>query len=234
MAGHLGSTRTTGRSVAALCALATLALLAATASVVVAKPPENTVTIRAAAITYGSTATVTGTVSGPDNAGVQVTLEDNPYPYAAGFKPTGVKATTDASGAYSLSVTPTVSTRYRVTAKTKPQVTSPEVLVPVRVKVELRLGDATPTAGQRVLFSGTVTPAHDGKVVRIQRRKRGGGWKTVAKTTLVPGTPAGTVPTSTFSKRLRVRRTGTYRARVNPGDGDHATGTSARRRARVG
>ncbi|MEA2168019.1 MAG: hypothetical protein QOF76_1319 [Solirubrobacteraceae bacterium] len=224
---------TTGRRLATLAL--SLTLLAGTASVVVAKPPaQNAVTIHAAAITYGSAASISGQVTGPNSAGVQVTLEDNPYPYTAGFKPTQLKATTDATGRYTLAPTPTVSTHYRVTAKTKPQSTSPEAAVPVRVKVELRLGDATPSAGQRVRFSGSATPAHDGKVVRIQRRRHGGGWKTVAKTTLVPGTPVGTVSTSMFSKRVRVKRTGTYRARLNPGDGDHATGTSARRRARVG
>lgn len=231
MEAHVGRTRSTGRRLATLCALS-LALLTATASVVAAKPPaQNAVTIQASAITYGSAATISGQVTGANNASVDVTLEENPYPYTAGYKPTQVKATTDATGRYTMAPAPTVSTRYRVTAKTKPQSTSPEVLVPVRVKVRLRLGDATPSAGQRVRFSGSVTPAHDGKVVRIQRRKRGGGWETMAKTTLVAGTPVGT---STFSKRLRVSRTGTYRARLNPADGDHATGTSARRQARVG
>jgi hypothetical protein len=231
---HLSRPPTTVRRLMALCALS-LALLVATASGVAAKPPtQNAVTVQAAAITYGSAASIRGTVTGPNSAGVDVTLEDNPYPYTAGFKPTQVKTTTDATGGYAMAAAPTVSTRYRVTAKTKPQSTSPEILVPVRVKVRLRLNDATPTAGRRVRFSGSVAPAHDSKVVRIQRRKRSGGWKTVAKTTLVAGTPVGTVSRSTFSKRLAVTRTGTYRARVNPRDGDHATGTSARRRARVG
>ena len=208
-----------------------LALFAVTASVVAAKPtPQNAVTINAAAVTYGKPATITGQVTGTSNAGVEVTLEDNPYPFTAGFRPTQVKATTDATGKYTLSITPTVTTRYRVTAKTKPQATSPEALVPVRVKVTLALSDKTPSAGQRVTFAGSVTPAHDGKVVQIQR-KRSGGWRTVAKATLVAGTPAGT---SAFTKRLCVRTTGTYRARLNPADGDHATGTSATRRARVG
>lgn len=197
--------------------------------------PQNAVTITSslALLTYGRATTIAGQLSGPDNAGVQVTLEENPYPYTGGFKATTVTTTTSATGAYSLTVTPSVNTHYRVTAKTKPRVTSPETAVTVRVKVTLRLSDLTPAAGQRVRFSGTVTPAHDGKLARIQRRTSTGTWKTVASATLVAATPVNGVARSKFSKRLRINRTATYRVRVAPGDGDHIAGNSSRRRARV-
>lgn len=195
----------------------------------------NTVTIKSslATLTFGRATTISGKVNGPENAGVEVTLEENPYPYTGGFKPTRLETTTNPTGGYTLSVIPAVNTRYRVTAKTKPPVTSPATAVTVRVKVTLRLSDLTPALGQRVRFSGFVSPAHDGKVAKIQRRTSTGTWKTVARATLVAATPAGGVTRSKFSKRLRINRTGTYRARVRPGDGDHAAGNSPRRRARV-
>lgn len=200
-------------------------------------PPaaQNAVTIAASptAVTFGKPTAISGQVTGPDNAGIEVTLEENPYPYTAGFKATTVTGTTSATGAYMLAVVPTVNTRYRVTAKTKPPASSPEVLVKVRVKVGLRVSDRTPAAGKRVRFSGNVTPGHDGKVVRIQRRTSTGSWKTVARATLVAATPADGVTRSKFSKRLRINRNGTYRARLSPGDGDHAAGNSPRRRLRV-
>jgi hypothetical protein len=198
-------------------------------------PSKNAVTITSlpTTLTYGRATTIAGQVSGPGNAGVLVTLEENPYPYTGGFKPTTVTTGTGATGAYSLAVTPSVSTHYRVTVKTKPPVTSPETAVRVRVKVTLRLSDLTPAAGQRVRFSGTVTPAHDGKLARIQRRTSTGAWKTVASATLVAATPVNGVARSKFSKRLRINRTATYRVRVAPGDGDHIAGNSSRRRARV-
>ena len=199
-----------------------------------APPGQNAVTIAAnpATVTFGRPTTISGQVTGPGNAGVEVELEANPAPFTGGFKNAGVKATTNATGAYTMAVTPTVNTRYRVTAKTRPRVTSPETLVNVRVRVTLRLSDSTPAAGRRVRFFGAVTPAHDGKVVRIQRRTAA-GWRTVARATLVSATPVNGVARSKFSKRIRIRRNGTYRARVTPGDGDHVRGTSGRRRARV-
>jgi hypothetical protein len=196
--------------------------------------PQNTVTITVtpALVTFGRPVAIAGQISGPDSGNVEVTLEESPFPFTAGFRQTSVVGRTTATGAYSLAVTPSVNTRYRVTAKTKPPVASPEAAVSVRPRVTLRLSDRTPRAGQRVRFSGTVTPAHDGKAVRIQRRTRI-GWRTVTSATLLAGTPVNGVATSRFSKRLRVNRSGTYRARLTPGDGDHVAGTSARRRARV-
>jgi len=74
-----------------------------------------------------------------------------------------------------------------------------------------------------------VAPAHDGAAVRIQRRRANGTWVTVAQTTL---TDAGT-DVSRYAKRVRVRRTGTYRVRVLSGDTDHLTGTSRKRKLTV-
>ncbi len=196
---------------------------------------KNTVTIAAApaALTFGHATTIAGQVSGLGNAGVTVTLEQSQYPYTAAFATAGVTATTSVTGAYTLAVAPSVNTHYRVTVKTRPSITSAVTAVAVRVKVGLRLSDLTPARGQRVRFSGTVTPAHDGKLVRIQKRTSTGAWKTVASTPLVTTTPVNGVARSKFSTRLRINATATYRVRVVPADGDHVTGTSPRRRARV-
>jgi hypothetical protein len=198
-------------------------------------PAQNTITIAAAptTVTFTRATTISGQISGAGNGGVQVTLEENPYPFTGGFKPTTVTATSNATGGYTFSAVPSMNTRYRVTAKTSPPVTSAEVLVNVRPKISLRLSDRTPKVGQRVKFSGTVLPAHDGKVVQIQRRTSSGGWRTVARATLVATTPVNGVARSKYSKRIRIRRNGTYRTRLAPADGDHVTGYSARRGARV-
>jgi hypothetical protein len=81
-----------------------------------------------------------------------------------------------------------------------------------------------------VRFFGTVKPAHDGLVARIQRRRKDGKWRTVAKTTLKASKTAGQ---SRYSKRMRVYRTGVYRVRV-PADADHLLGTSRKRNIKVG
>jgi hypothetical protein len=66
-------------------------------------------------------------------------------------------------------------------------------------------------------------------VVRIQRRRATGTWKTVALTVLRDAGDAR----STYSRRVRIRRDGTYRARVIAVDGDHLSGTSRRRHVNV-
>ncbi len=191
-------------------------------------PGKNAVTIttRPASVTFGGVTTIAGQLSGPNNAGVKVTLEQSPYPYTAAFKPTSLMTTTTATGAYSLAVSPSVSTHYRVTVKTKPPVMSPQTAVTVRVKVSLRLSTRRPVFGQLVRFSGTVTPAHNGKVAQIQKRTSTGAWTTVGSATLVAATPVNGIAVSAYSKQLRLSRNATYRVRVNPADGDHATGTS--------
>jgi hypothetical protein len=76
-------------------------------------------------------------------------------------------------------------------------------------------------AGGRFRFSGRVTPARVGNAVLIQRRTRR-RWKTVSLTL----TRARTAASSGFSKRLRLRRTGRYRAVVRTTGGDYVDGKS--------
>jgi hypothetical protein len=194
----------------------------------------NAVTIRSrpGTVTYGNATTISGSVTGANNAGAKVTLASSPYPYTAAFKPTGMTTTTTATGGYSFSVKPGVNTHYRVTVK-KPSLTSSQTAVRVRVRVSLGVSTANPRSGQRVRFSGTVIPAHNGKVALIQRRTSTGAWRTVARATLVAALPVNGVATSKYSKRLRIFHTGTYRVSVNPRDGDHVTGTSRTRRLRT-
>jgi flagellar hook-associated protein FlgK len=209
--------------------LSGLVALLATGVALAAKPPANTVTVTAhpSTVTFGRASTISGAVTGAGNAGVSVTLQANPYPFTGGFTNAG-SAVTDASGAYHFTVTPAVNTRYQVQAKASPTVTSPQVGVNVRVKVTLRVSDRSPALGQRVRFSGLVVPAHNGKVALIQRRSSG-HWRTVARAALVAATPLNGVQRSRYAKRVRIRSHGSYRVRVDPGDGDHVAGNSARR-----
>lgn len=185
-------------------------------------------------VVFGTPITLAGTLTGGTVAGQTVTLESNPYPYTGGFKSTGLTAVTSATGAYSIPVSPASNTRYRVsTGAKKDETLSAEVQVRVRPKVTLGISDRTPTAGQRVWFRGHVTPGHDGKLARIQRRTATGAWRTVAETTLVAAAPVGDVARSKFAKRLRIRKSGTYRVRVVPADGDHIAGISPRRSVTV-
>jgi plastocyanin len=96
------------------------------------------------------------------------------------------------------------------------------------VTVSLRVSDKTPRAGQLVRFSGSVRPALDGRSVQIQRRKRGGGYRTIATARL---RDAGD-ERSKFSRRIRIAGDGVFRARV-AGDAGHTTGISRPTRLNV-
>lgn len=185
-------------------------------------PPGNqslTISAKPPTITFGQTTTISGKVKGPKDP-IVVTLQQNPYPFTDGFEAAGTTLSAN-NGNYAFSgVRPALNTRYRVTTLVPPE-TSSEVEVLVRIKVVLRVSDRTPSAGQRVRFFGTAAPQHDGRTVRIQRQTSTGAWKTVARTGL---RDAGD-ERSKFSRRMRVRRDGVYRARVYR-DADHAAGTS--------
>jgi plastocyanin len=94
--------------------------------------------------------------------------------------------------------------------------------------VTLQVSDATPTRGARVRFFGTVKPEQDGRLLQLQRRARGGSYRTVARMRL---TDAG-ASRSKFSKRLRVLGDAAFRARL-PSDSGHEMGTSRARRLDV-
>jgi hypothetical protein len=178
-------------------------------------------------VVYGKATTISGKLKGTLKAGALVTLQQKPHPYTGDYE-TVATTTTATNGDYEFKdVDPLKNTRYRVTT-TVPQTVSAEILVKVRIKLTLRLSDSTPRAGQRVRFAGTAAPEHDGRTVYIQRRTLTGRWRTVKQTTLAD---VGT-EFSKYAKRIRVRRDGTYRARVFH-DADHQDGTSPARRAAV-
>jgi hypothetical protein len=194
------------------------------------KTSANAVTITAKPnpVVFGNATVISGRVSGPGSAGVEVRLEQQPWPYTAAFKQVGSAQLADAMGRYSFTVTPPLNTRYRVVAKTKPPATSAVRLERVRIRVSLRLSTATPTRGRLVRFFGSAKPPHDGRLVQIQRRSSSGRFVTVARTSLRHFSASRSV----YRKRLRIFRSGVYRVRV-PHDADHATGFSARRRITV-
>ncbi len=206
--------------------------VAFTTTAAVPGAPGVTLAADKAAVTFGNPVTLTGTVTGNGAGGAKVALAQQLYPFSMPFDDVG-DATADGAGAFSFTATPAVATRYRVEAKSSPPVTSAEVTVGVRVRVGLKVSDKTPRRGQRVRFSGLVTPAHDGTAVKVQRRTSN-GWKTLKSPVLATATPLSGVARSKYSTRLRVRSTGRYRAVVVPTDGDHLRGVSPRKRLRVG
>ncbi len=198
-------------------------------------PGKNSVSISSVptAVTWGRTAQIAGSVTGPGKGGLTVVLLASPYPYTAGFKPTGATTTTSMTGAYAFTVRPGANTRYEVTVASKPPVTSSAATIGVRVKVVIHVSTLRPVRGQLVKFYGTVTPAHNGRYAQIQRRTSTGIWRTVASARLQSAGVVNGVAVSKYAKRIRISHSGTYRVRVNPRDGNHLAGNSSTRTERV-
>jgi hypothetical protein len=176
-------------------------------------------------LTFGAGTVVSGRLTGQNNGGRRVTLAEDPFPYGGGY--TDVATTTTAgNGSYAFPRRfPPTNRNYRVSVGADQTFTGARV----RLRVSFSLGDSTPRVGQRVGFTGFVAPKHDGRTVLVQRRTATGAWRIVKRTLL----RATTGDRSRYSTSLVIRRSGTYRTRV-AGDGDHLTGTSRTRTARVG
>jgi hypothetical protein len=192
------------------------------------KPPKGTgnLTISAAPnpVLFGRSVTISGRLRGNDNGGKTIELQHDPYPFATEYnpKPTAT-TTTQADGDYSFTVRPEVRTNYRTVAKIEPEARSDNQTVGVKVRITRRVSDNTPRRGQVVTFTGTVTPAHDGRTVYIQRRRSTGSWRTVATTRLKDDGASRSV----YRRGLRINRDGTYRVKINT-HADH-TGNKTRR-----
>jgi hypothetical protein len=182
------------------------------------KPGATTLKASAGQVTFSQPVTLTGKVKGAKQP-MTVTLERRAVDETA-FVPAGT-AMSDANGDFTFTQRPAQSSVFRAAAAGG---TSPEVTVAVAPLVGLKVSDATPRKGQRVRFRGTVRPQHDGTRVAIQRKRADGTWVTVKTPVL---RDAGSAY-SRYSKRFRIRRSGTYRT-VIAAHADHAEGVSRER-----
>jgi hypothetical protein len=216
------------RIVLTATSLAVCALLPAAAPAQKNKKQPGNLTIQAAStIKFGRSVTISGKLTGPNNDNKSIVLREDPFPFD-GLVNVNPPASTNAQGEYAFTRSPTVNTLYQTR---QGGLDSQVATVQVSPVVSLRLSDSTPVAGRRVRFSGTVCPEHDGAGLKIQRRIAPKRFRTVAGTTLADA-PGKTC--STYSKRVRVRRDGTYRALIPDSvDLDHVAGASRARRIDV-
>jgi hypothetical protein len=164
---------------------------------------------------YGGSSTLAGQVTGTGNAGLQVVLQSNPFPYTQGFKDLGNPLIADATGSFAFPLlAQTANTQYRVRLPERTSVVSPIVTLNVLVRVSTSVSRTRVRRGSILTFSGKLTPAVDGTLLAVQR-KVGTNW------VLVAGMAArhGTDGTSSYKRRVRITRGGVYRvyAGVNNG-----------------
>lgn len=212
--------------IAATTVIAT-ALLAPAASAAPGTPHQLSIAASSPRVVFGAKVALTGQLTGENSGGETVQLDEDPFPFGE-FK-NAASVMTAADGTYRFERTPALNTKYRADAKSKDPAQSPEVTVQVAPKITFTVSDRTPSAGQKVRFSGTVAPAHDGQKVAIQRRASSGSYKTVARATL---TDAGDA-VSNWKRTLTINSTGTFRIVLSAHD-DHATGKSGRIKLTVG
>jgi hypothetical protein len=160
----------------------------------------------------GRSTTLAGTLTGSRNAGRRIRLQANPFPYLTGFNPLGNEVVTDSAGAFAFPILSlAVTTQYQVYVAENPQVASAPITVGAAVRVTTRVSRKRARRGVRVRFAGRVAPARDGVLVEIQRLRRDGQWRTVARTT---ARHAG-ASHSRYMRRVHVRRRGSFRVLVN-------------------
>lgn len=163
---------------------------------------------------FDSPFAVVGTLSGTGSASHAIVLQANPFPFLAGFKALGDPELTAADGSFSFSIPGlTQNTQLRIATLEAPLVYSSVVVERVAVRVTLNL---RPTARQGYArLYGTVTPGERGAVVRFQLLRRGEKVATVGSRVIISSNKA----LSRFSRVVRIRHAGLYRANVDVASG---------------
>ncbi len=179
---------------------------------------DLTIAAKPGTVVFGGATVISGRLRGPNNGGRTVTLRADGYPFNVGDAVVA-RTQTSPNGSYSFTQRPDRNTNYQVTFGA---VRTPRVRVNVRFRVSLAASDYTPRAGRLVRLRGRACPESDGAIVSLQRRTAGGRYRTVRRTRLRAATRC-----STYSRRLRVYRDGTYRATVD--DAARARGYSRSR-----
>lgn len=172
-------------------------------------------------VVFGNPFYVDGTLSGTGAANHAIVLQANPFPYLGGFKDVGNPELTNSSGGFSFPFLGLLANaQLRVVTVGSPVVASPVVLENVAVRVSFH---ARRVRRGFVRLYGAVAPAEVGALVGFQLLEPGQRSVNVGGTVVKAGTPAA----SRFSRVIRVRHRGLYRALVRIADGAHVSGYSA-------
>ena len=168
-------------------------------------------------VSVGGVTTLSGALTGTGNAGRDVVIKSNPWPYTQGFLPVGNVLVTNADGTFS-STLPSVAVNTQFVAQMTggPQIASAVLGVGTTVKVTRRVSVTRGERRGRLRFRGRVTPAVDGRAVVIQKLRRhgGGGWFNAGRS-FARHTGKGY---SSYRKSIRQRRGGRYRVLVEMND----------------
>jgi hypothetical protein len=176
-------------------------------------------------IVYGGLLTVAGTLAGTGNANQPVELQQNPYPYTAGFSAVGNTELTSSTGSYTFTIPSVdVSTQYRVINTNKPSVVSPIVDETDSLAVSVHTHAAGNQAHPATRFTGTVAPDTETDAKYAIEELIHNTWK------LVGGGITATKPKdglATFSLVVHFHHGGFFRVFVGSVEGANAESFSA-------
>jgi hypothetical protein len=186
------------------------------------------------ATVYGGSFTLSGALTGTGNGARKIVLQASPYPFLTAFETVATPIVTDAAGGFSFRVSHlTSSTQYRISTLDPRPLYSSIVTVQAAYRVTLKVKRSSHKGLVRLY--GTVSPAAAGARVSFQLNKKvrpGNTEKTEERTTRFAtqfGTTVkrGTKTVSRFSLIVKVKKGGSYRARVEPSKkGPFVAGTS--------
>jgi hypothetical protein len=171
-------------------------------------------------VVFGDPFVVEGHLSGTGGANREVRLEANPFPYLGGFRAVGNPEVPDPTGGFSFPYLGLLeNAQLRVVTVGGTLVTSPVVVENVAVRVAFHA--ARTRHRGRVRLYGTVAPAEVGALVGFQLLRPGNSINE-GGTSVKAGTPT----VSRFSRVVRIRHPGVYRALVKIADGAHVSAYS--------
>jgi hypothetical protein len=172
-------------------------------------------------VLFGDSFVIAGTLSGTGSADHEIVLQANPYPYLGGFKTVGNPELTNTVGGFSFPFLGLLeSAQLRVATVGKPEVLSAVVLENVAVRVSFHVRSASRPGFVRLY--GTVAPAEVGALVGFQLLEPGHRSVNEGGTSV----KAGTAAVSSFSRVVRIRRGGLYRALIQVPAGAHVSNYS--------
>jgi hypothetical protein len=176
-------------------------------------------------VVYGGLVTVAGTLAGTGNANQPVALQQNPYPYTAGFTQVGNTELTSSTGAYTFTIPSLdVSTQYRVINANKPTIVSPTVDETDTLAVNLHTKGIGTRAHPATRFYGTVAPGSETDSKFAVQELFGKTWKLVGGGITANTTHNGV---ATFSVVVHFHHGGFFRVFVGTVEGANAESFSA-------
>jgi hypothetical protein len=171
-------------------------------------------------VAFGGAVTVEGTLAGTGSANAPVQLQEEQFPYTAGFTNLGNPELTLANGTFVFNELGLgLNTQYRVVAG---KVASTAVVVSVAVDVSLQTRSEGTKRHPAVRFSGTISPAEPGSRIAIERLI-GTSWKVLGGTVASSTVVANVVH---FAKTIQLHSGGFFRALALPVEGAHVAGYS--------